>query len=230
MRWDVDALLLDFGGTIDADGIHWGERFFQFYREAGIELPRAQFDEVFEKVDAEIQDRDVEHSRFRDLVALQVHTQCIHLKIESGVIQQQVVDRAVRDAAVCIEGNKKILQQCARCLRLGLVSNYHGNLLTVCREFGLDDIFGVIVDSKIVRVENPNPKPFEIALGALRVEPERAAFVSDSYNSDIVGSKSLGLKTIWLQHEMNRIQGDPTKIDTIVRSLEELGTLICSEC
>jgi len=222
-------LLLDFGGTIDADGIHWGEWFFQLYREAGIEAPQARFDEVFEKVDDEIQERDVAHFGFRNLVALQVHAQCIHLKIESGIIQQQVVDRAVRNAAERIEGNKKILRQCARCLRLGLVSNYHGNLLTVCREFGLDDIFGVIVDSKIVGVEKPNPKPFEIALGALRVEPERAAFVGDSYKSDIVGSKSLGLKTIWLQHETNRIQGDPTKVDTIIHSLEELGTLICSE-
>ncbi|MEE9224847.1 MAG: hypothetical protein V3U68_01445 [Bacteroidota bacterium] len=66
-------MLLDFGGTIDADGIHWGERFFELYREAGIEALQARFDEVFEKVDDEIQERDVAHFGFRDLVALQVH-------------------------------------------------------------------------------------------------------------------------------------------------------------
>ena len=229
MRWDVDALLLDFGGTIDADGIHWGERFFQLYREAGIDLPRARFDEVFEKVDNEIQVHNVEHYGFRDLVALQVHSHCMHLDIDGPTIREQVVERAVQAAAERIESNKKILEECARHLRLGLVSNYHGNLLTVCREFALVDLFGVIVDSKIVGVEKPNPKTFEIALDALKVEPKRAAFVGDSYNSDIVGSKSLGLKTIWLRHETNRVRVDANKVDAIIRSLEELETLICLE-
>lgn len=229
MRWDVDALLFDFGGTIDAEGIHWGERFFRLYCEAGINLPRAQFDEVFEKVDEEIQERDVEHFRLRELVALQVNSHCDRLHIESSAIRRRIVDRAVRNASERIEENKKILDRCARRLRLGLVSNYHGNLLSVCREFNLDGLFGVIVDSKVVGVEKPHPKIFQVALDALKVEPDRAAFVGDSYDSDIVGSKSRGLKTVWLRHETNRVQGDAANVDAIIHSLKEIETFVCLE-
>ena len=229
MSWDLDALLLDFGGTIDAAGIHWGERFFQLYREVGVALPRERFDEVFEVVDGEIQKRTVDHFELQDIVALQVHAHCVRLNIDGEKIQKQVIERAVKSASENIEKNKKVLERCARRLPLGLVSNYHGNLLTVCRGYGLDALFKVIVDSKKVGFEKPDSRIFRIALDGLKARPERAAFVGDSFDSDIVGAKALGLKTVWLRHKTNRVRGDPALVDATVASLSEIETFICSE-
>ena len=33
----VETLLFDFGGTLDADGVAWKERFFTLYRAEGLD-------------------------------------------------------------------------------------------------------------------------------------------------------------------------------------------------
>jgi hypothetical protein len=45
------AVLFDFGGTLDADGVPWSARFFGAYRERGGTLAAAAFDEVFRESD-----------------------------------------------------------------------------------------------------------------------------------------------------------------------------------
>jgi beta-phosphoglucomutase-like phosphatase (HAD superfamily) len=34
-----EAVLFDFGGTLDGDGIHWSRRFDTAFRELGLEYP-----------------------------------------------------------------------------------------------------------------------------------------------------------------------------------------------
>ncbi|MBI3976278.1 MAG: HAD family hydrolase, partial [Armatimonadetes bacterium] len=33
------ALLFDFGGTLDADGVPWKDRIFTLYRAEGVDVP-----------------------------------------------------------------------------------------------------------------------------------------------------------------------------------------------
>ena len=43
---DIRALIFDFGGTLDGNGIHWLERTYQFIHERHPEITRAAFDEA----------------------------------------------------------------------------------------------------------------------------------------------------------------------------------------
>ena len=36
----IETLLFDFGGTLDADGVAWKERFYALYRAEGLEHDR----------------------------------------------------------------------------------------------------------------------------------------------------------------------------------------------
>jgi hypothetical protein len=41
------VLLFDFGGTLDAEGVPWKERFYRIAREEGLDIPQEEFDAAF---------------------------------------------------------------------------------------------------------------------------------------------------------------------------------------
>src|SRR5256712_11573812 len=47
----ADGVLFDFGGTLDADGVHWSPRYYAAYRDAGGALEFAAFDPLFRASD-----------------------------------------------------------------------------------------------------------------------------------------------------------------------------------
>src|SRR5207247_90478 len=47
----ADVVLFDFGGTLDADGVHWSRRFHAAYRAVGGGLDFAAFDSFFKASD-----------------------------------------------------------------------------------------------------------------------------------------------------------------------------------
>src|SRR5439155_1316219 len=52
--WGVapaEGILFDFGGTLDADGVQWGQRFYAFYQAQGGKLAAPQFDRVYAESD-----------------------------------------------------------------------------------------------------------------------------------------------------------------------------------
>src|SRR5258707_5605386 len=48
------AILFDFGGTLDDDGLHWPLRFHMAYREAGGELAWRDFEALFKTTDRDL--------------------------------------------------------------------------------------------------------------------------------------------------------------------------------
>src|SRR5438034_1108132 len=45
------AVLFDFGGTLDADGLAWKERVYRLFGEEGVAVERARFDPLFHAAD-----------------------------------------------------------------------------------------------------------------------------------------------------------------------------------
>ncbi|MBI3765652.1 MAG: hypothetical protein HY277_04010, partial [Ignavibacteriales bacterium] len=35
-NFTMKAVLFDFGGTIDTDGVHWSEKFWEYYQQFGV--------------------------------------------------------------------------------------------------------------------------------------------------------------------------------------------------
>src|SRR2546429_5352007 len=47
----ISAVLFDFGGTLDADGLAWKERVYRLFRDEGVAVERERFDPLFHAAD-----------------------------------------------------------------------------------------------------------------------------------------------------------------------------------
>lgn len=81
---------------------------------------------------------------------------------------------------------------------LGVISNSDGRLETLLNEVGLAEYFSVIVDSRVVGFEKPDPRIFHWALERAAVTPDQAVYVGDFYSLDVVGARRVGLDAILL--------------------------------
>ncbi|HVX88249.1 MAG TPA: HAD-IA family hydrolase [Gemmatimonadales bacterium] len=82
--------------------------------------------------------------------------------------------------------------------RLGVVSNSDGRVAEALEGVGLARFFGVIVDSKLVGYEKPDPRIFMPALASLGVAPAEALYVGDLYEVDVVGARAAGMTAVLL--------------------------------
>jgi FMN phosphatase YigB (HAD superfamily) len=82
--------------------------------------------------------------------------------------------------------------------RLGVVSNFAGNLVPCLAELGILDRFDAVLDSAVVGATKPDPAIFERALAALGVSAARALMVGDNPFADVQAAAACGLRTCWL--------------------------------
>ena len=227
----IDTLLFDFGGTLDANGIAWKERFHALYRAEGLNMSPEAFQPCFFAADDPLVGG---LPSYTDLAGT-VYALVANLEIELGRHSTSDPDRAGRvasrflaDTTAAIERNRPVLEALSERYRLGIVSNFYGNLNAVCRSTSLCSIFPVVVDSHCVGVEKPDPAIFHVALDMLRATPETAGFVGDSLRRDREGALRTGMRFVWLQPE--DIEGAQTSAasleDHAVRNLHELVTVL----
>ena len=87
--------------------------------------------------------------------------------------------------------------------QLAVVSNAFGTVerqlheLRVCSVAG-DGMprVGVVIDSRVVGVEKPDARIFQLALDALGVEAARAVYVGDTVKFDVQGAEGAGLRPV----------------------------------
>jgi HAD superfamily hydrolase (TIGR01509 family) len=102
-----------------------------------------------------------------------------------------------------------------RGLKTGLVSNafdpgwlLHEDLARM----GLAERLDTAVFSSEVGKRKPHPLPFEVALGRLKVRPDRTVFVGDSLRADIAGAHELGMTTVqalWFRVDEDDVDVEP---------------------
>ena len=87
--------------------------------------------------------------------------------------------------------------------KLGIVSNADGRVAGDSKRLGLAPFLDVIIDSRVVGVEKPNPKIFQLALEALNVAPAQALYAGDIYSIDMLGARAAGIAGKLIdQHDM----------------------------
>jgi HAD superfamily hydrolase (TIGR01509 family) len=230
----IDTLLFDFGGTLDANGIAWKERFYALYQAEGLDMSADAFQTCFFAADDPLVGGLPSHT---DLAGT-VHALAVNLETElarcgAGSSNAQrgrsVASRFLADTAAAIERNRPMLEALAERYRLGVVSNFYGNLEAVCRGAGLCSIFSVLIDSHRVGVEKPDAAIFRLALDALGVTPETAVFVGDSLRRDREGARRTGMRFVWLRPEnaeAREAQTLATPVDHAVSDLRDLVTVL----
>jgi putative hydrolase of the HAD superfamily len=188
-----EALLFDFGGTLDADGVAWKDRFQWILGRP----PSTEFDRAFYAADDALVGRIPRNLSFQDTVERLSWNLArgLGLDAETG---RRTADIFYRTSFEKAEASRQILGRLAPRFRLGVVSNFYGNLAQVCDDTGIARHVATVVDSVVVGAEKPDPRIFRAALSALEVAPEAAVFVGDSLPRDMRGARGLGMPHVFV--------------------------------
>ena len=204
----IKGVIFDYGGTIDTNGIHWGEVIAAQYIEAGIEIGRKLYRNAYvhgERTLAKhpiIAPEDTFHTLLRKKIAIQFE----YLRTETGSQQftaelaQTVADRCYDKVKKTIATSRAIVEELSKQYPMVLVTNFYGNMPVVLKEFGLDTCFKTIIESSVVGIRKPDPALFALGVEALQLPAEEVVVIGDSYRKDIHPSSTLGCRTVWLKN------------------------------
>lgn len=193
------AILLDFGGTLDADGVHWCPRFHEAYRRLGGTLAYEAFKASFRASEAELE--EIPHIRslgFRAVIDAQSRLLMELLPRSASVDAHRLAQRLYDDARATVRRNRPVLERLGARYRLGVVSNFTGNLEPCLAELELLHLFAAVLDSGILGFAKPDEGIFVEALARLGTRAEDTWMVGDNLEADIRPAHRLGLRTCWL--------------------------------
>ena len=192
------ALLFDFGGTLDAEGVPWKERFRRLWREEVGAVDPEAFDNAFYDADDALVGTIAPEAPLPETAHRLAAGLAQRLSPEDAAAPDRVASRFCAEAAACLCASSELLRELAGRYRLGVVSNFYGNLSAVCSEAGLAPLLSVAIDSAAIGVEKPDPRIFEAALSALGVPSSEALFVGDSPARDMAGARGVGMRHVLL--------------------------------
>ena len=216
----IEALLFDFGGTLDADGLTRKERFRQLYRASGVDPGDETFDPVFYAADDALVGALPDDCGLRQTVELLAGGVSTKLGVFDSDVTARVAQGFLDASLARLSASAKLLERLGRRYRLGLVSNFYGNLPAVCAEAGIDTHLEVVVDSTRVGFTKPDARIFRHAAAALGVDPAEATFVGDSPTRDMAGARGVGMRHVWLTGQTSPKPCCPG--DRVISSLADL--------
>jgi phosphoglycolate phosphatase-like HAD superfamily hydrolase len=203
----IETVLFDFGGTLDSNGVAWKERFDALYRAEGLDLSAESFATAFYAADDALVGALAPTSTLKQTVdALTTNLEAELGRQTAGngasgmdcARGERVASRFLSETSATFARNRPVLEALSERYRLGVVSNFYGNLEGVCESSGLAPLFGAMADSQRIGAEKPDPAIFQAALSALHAAPETAVMVGDSLRRDYEGARRSGLSFIWI--------------------------------
>ena len=222
----MEAVLFDLGGTLDAPGVPWKERLFRLYRAEGVETSPEHFAASFYRVDDGLVGTVPRTMSLRETVRRLVAGVGEGIGRGDPEVTDRIATRFYDDARACARDNARLLRELAERYRLGVVSNFYGNLTTVCDELGLSPYLRVMVDSAEVGWVKPDARIFGHALDQLRVAPQHAVFVGDSLARDMAGARGIGMPHVWLTADTASSVEPCCAGDRVIRALDMLRAFL----
>ena len=240
---DGDALpntiIFDFGGTLDTNGQHWARFMWNAYRRHGVEIEWEDFLPAYIYAEKQLGREPLSGlTTISQLVERKVRLQKEYLS-DSGWTNGHMVDdetyidvvaALLEKQTAALAYSKEILMQLRKHVRLALVSNYYGNLTTVLKEYEMDGLFDVVIDSAVVGVRKPDSRIFSIAIEQLGCSPHEVMVVGDSLKNDIQPAQQLGCQTVWLNVNMdenfNHVERNKSNASTSVKTINDLSQLL----
>jgi len=200
MDTKIQAVLFDYGGTLDSDGVPWFQRFLAVYRTCGLDIGEEAFALAFYASDDNLRDRHaLTQLGLEPTVRLQVEDVLALMAPDRADLIAPVTQAFVTQTRRKLEENRPILENLRReGYRLGIVSNFYGNLEAILTGENLRGLFDVVADSAVVGATKPDPAIFRAATDALGLCPERACMVGDSIARDMNGAHNLRMPHVLL--------------------------------
>jgi FMN phosphatase YigB (HAD superfamily) len=224
-RQTVRALLFDFGGTLDAEGVPWKDRWVRLAREEGLDAASEQFDRAFYGATDSLEGTIPAETGFRRTVELVADGMAIRLGRENALLRT-IGNRFAEESLRHLARSAALLSGWRDRYRIGIVSNFYGNLQAVCDETGLSPSVSVAVDSTRVGFKKPDRRIFQAALDALGTSAAETVFIGDSLRRDMAGARDMGMRHVWLRPAEAAASGAPCcPDDPVIGRLEELEGL-----
>jgi len=220
------GVLFDFGGTLDADGLPWAARFYAAYRAAGGATEFPAFETLFKVSDRALERLPVIRTLgFRAMTQAQARLLCELVPDGAAVSPERIMERFHADAVAVVTRNRPLLERLRRGSRLGIVSNFTGNLELCLTELGLLEFFGAVADSAVLGVAKPDRRIFTETLDRLGLRPDCTWMIGDNFEADIRPAAALGMKTCWIAPAERRAPAGVALTARIER-LSELETIL----
>lgn len=204
----IKGVIFDYGGTIDTNGVHWGEVIAEQYKRAGIVIERELYRSAYvhgERSLAKspiIMPEDTFLTLLRKKIAIQFDYLNKVTSSECFTIQKanEIAEGCYHRVKETLENSRAIVNQLAKQFPMVLVTNFYGNMPVVLNEFELTNYFKSIVESSVVGIRKPDPALFAMGVEALGLPANEIVVIGDSYVKDIHPSSTLGCKTVWLKN------------------------------
>ena len=197
----IKGILIDFGGTIDSDGIHWFDAFREAYAIVS-DIPRDVLYESYVHVERTLGTNPIitPDFTFRQTLQVKIFMHCRYLETKGILIsdadQETILNYCYNKVVHHISAvSKPVLENLSRKYPMVLVTNFYGYMHTVLDEFGLGHLFKDVVESAVVGVRKPDPEIFRLGVKALGLEPQETVMIGDSLEKDIQPAQSIGCKT-----------------------------------
>jgi HAD superfamily hydrolase (TIGR01509 family) len=228
------AIIFDYGATLDTNGIHWYHIFAKEHLKYNSFLTDDQLRDAYvygERQIAATRSIDSMHN-FLDTLLIKVDLQFDYLE-NNGMIKKEgrhtneVSQQCYEYAKENTSKVRPMLERLSANYKVGLVSNFYGNLEEVLKDFSIRDCFDDVVESAIVGISKPDKRLWQYALDRLQTKPEDAIVVGDSYKKDIMPTKQLGCSTIWLKGQgwMNNPTNTPFA-DEIITDIMQVESIL----
>ncbi len=192
------VLLFDFGGTLDADGIAWKDRFARLWRQEAGEVDARDFDRAFYDADDALVGSLPPASTLGQTARGLADGLAARLRPADPGAAGRIASRFCSDAAAHLAASASLLESLSDRYRLAVVSNFYGNLQAVCEEAGLSSHLAAAIDSAAVGFQKPDARIFRAALAALDAAPSDAVFIGDSLARDMAGAREIGMRHVWI--------------------------------
>lgn len=229
----IKGFIFDYGGTLDTRGNHWGKVLWHGYERTGVPVGEQDFRDAYVYGERTLATSPIVKPdfTFRDTLQAKIRLQLQWLEENRNLgdatrFLERILDDVYQQTKDTTKESALVLEELAKRFPLVLVSNFYGNIATVLREFGLDHLFGDIIESAVVGIRKPNARIFALGVERLGMKTEEVAVVGDSYDKDILPSHSIDCHTIWFKGEgwTDEVVENPVA-DKVIGSLKEILSL-----
>jgi HAD superfamily hydrolase (TIGR01549 family) len=230
----MKAVLFDFGGTLDTNGIHWSEKFRTAYEEANLKIKLEDFNEAYVNAEPQMYIEVKRDDDFYSTIKKQAYLQLSYLEKNKAYSfpgtatesSKNVAEKCYKDVIEVTKVVRGILTELKKNFKLGVVSNFYGNLEAALKGLGILEYFDILIDSTLTGITKPDPGIFGLAIEKLNILPQDTIVVGDSYERDIKPSKRLNCKTIWLDVSSWTRPKETNSADFIVKDIMEIKGII----
>jgi HAD superfamily hydrolase (TIGR01493 family) len=223
------GILLDFFGTVVEDIKDPAEEIYDrilasSQTEFSMATMLSYWSRIFSRLCNNSYGAEFKLQKDIEIQSLQETLDYFKIHLDARMFGQRLSD--YRAHPVLFAESKTILSQCQ--VPISLVTNIdNAAIQAAVQSCGLH--FDYIVTSEDCKTYKPRREIFEKALSLLRISPDEALHIGDSYKYDVEGAKALGIRVMWVDRLKRVSSGTEVKPDYIAANLTGLLDILADK-